>query len=89
MTITVTVRDRNGNPVVDDTAVSVSADLGTLDTTTLKTSRGVAQTVLRTSIDATAPTALGTGHVQVVVASDPVSILLPTNPVNGEYQVIP
>jgi hypothetical protein len=89
MTITITVRDRNGNPVVDGVGITVSADLGTLDQTSLTTNRGVAQTVLRTSTDSLTPTALGTGHVKVVVESDPISLLLPTNPADGAYTVVP
>jgi len=89
MTITITVHDRNDNPVVDDTNVTVSADLGTLDSTTLRTRRGVVQTVLRTSTDALSPTASGPGKVQAVVDSDPVALLLPTDPADGAYTVIP
>ncbi|MGI6294943.1 MAG: hypothetical protein ACOX3G_02545 [Armatimonadota bacterium] len=68
-TVTVTARDANNHPIVDNTTVSAVTSKGTLLSPTDQTSDGVAMFTLLTSIDSASPTEAGEGLVTVTIPS--------------------
>ena len=68
-TITVTARDINNHPVVDNTMISVVTSKGSVVPQTNGTSNGVALFTLSTSDNAESPTAPGDGIVTVTISA--------------------
>lgn len=68
-TITITAKDANNKPVVDNTTISALTSRGALLSPTAQTSDGVAMLTLQTSLDSASPTDPGDGIVTVTISS--------------------
>ncbi len=68
-TITITAKDANNHPIVDNTTVSAVTSKGTMLSHTAQTSDGVALFTLQTSLDSASPTDPGAGVVTVTIPS--------------------
>lgn len=68
-TITVTARDINNHPVVDNTPVTIVTSKGFVEPISNQTNDGVAAFTLRTSADAESPTEPGDGTVTATISA--------------------
>ncbi len=68
-TIVIQALDINGNPVVNDTDVTIAATKGTLSSTTARTVNGVVIVTLSTSADCANKTTAGPGLITVTIDS--------------------